>query len=108
MSLVSPGLVELPVGHCAVKDVFFFFPFSLQQCFADDREKTFENTSWSTYLRYVTMNRSLVYVLIFILIVFIIEVKTLSHGSFSFFTLRLDAIAVTAARLCCDYYFFFF
>lgn len=47
----------------------------LQQCFADDREKTFENTSWSTYLRYVTMNRSLVYVLIFILVIFVIEVK---------------------------------
>lgn len=51
-------------------------PLCLQQCFADDRDKTFENTSWSTYLRYVTMNRSLVYVLIFILIIFVIEVKS--------------------------------
>lgn len=54
----------------------------LQQCFADDREKTFENTSWSTYLRYVTMNRSLVYVLIFILVIFVIEVKALYHCPF--------------------------
>uniref|UniRef100_A0A7N8WT91 Cystic fibrosis transmembrane conductance regulator n=1 Tax=Mastacembelus armatus TaxID=205130 RepID=A0A7N8WT91_9TELE len=37
----------------------------------------FETTSWSTYLRYFTTNRSLVYVLIFIVFVFIIEVKSL-------------------------------
>uniref|UniRef100_A0A672J0S5 Cystic fibrosis transmembrane conductance regulator n=1 Tax=Salarias fasciatus TaxID=181472 RepID=A0A672J0S5_SALFA len=47
----------------------------MEQCFADDRENVFETTSWSTYLRYVTTNRSLVYVLVFILIVFAIEVK---------------------------------
>uniref|UniRef100_A0A3Q1ERE9 Cystic fibrosis transmembrane conductance regulator n=1 Tax=Acanthochromis polyacanthus TaxID=80966 RepID=A0A3Q1ERE9_9TELE len=48
----------------------------MQQCFADERENVFETTSWSTYLRYVTTNRSLVYVLIFILLVFAIEVKS--------------------------------
>lgn len=49
---------------------------SSQQCFADDRENTFETTSWSTYLRYITTNKSLVYVLIFIVLVFVIEVKS--------------------------------
>uniref|UniRef100_A0A673CHX8 Cystic fibrosis transmembrane conductance regulator n=1 Tax=Sphaeramia orbicularis TaxID=375764 RepID=A0A673CHX8_9TELE len=39
----------------------------MEQCFADERENIFETTSWSTYLRYITTNRSLVYVLIFIL-----------------------------------------
>lgn len=50
----------------------FIFP---QQCFADDRDNTFETTSWSTYLRYVSTNKSLVYVLIFIFVVFVIEVS---------------------------------
>lgn len=50
------------------------FTFS-QECFADEREKIFETTSWSTYLRYISTNRSLIYVLIFIVIVFAIEVK---------------------------------
>lgn len=49
--------------------------FSLQQCFADERETSFETISWGTYLRYVTANKSLVYVLIFIVVVFAIEVK---------------------------------
>uniref|UniRef100_A0A8C9YR47 Cystic fibrosis transmembrane conductance regulator n=1 Tax=Sander lucioperca TaxID=283035 RepID=A0A8C9YR47_SANLU len=47
----------------------------MKQCFADERENIFETTSWSTYLRYITTNRSLVYVLIFIALVFIIEVN---------------------------------
>uniref|UniRef100_A0A8C2X8Y6 Cystic fibrosis transmembrane conductance regulator n=1 Tax=Cyclopterus lumpus TaxID=8103 RepID=A0A8C2X8Y6_CYCLU len=47
----------------------------MEQCFADERENIFETTSWSTYLRYITTNRSLVYVLIFIVLVFFIEVK---------------------------------
>uniref|UniRef100_A0A665UGW4 Cystic fibrosis transmembrane conductance regulator n=1 Tax=Echeneis naucrates TaxID=173247 RepID=A0A665UGW4_ECHNA len=46
----------------------------MEHCFADERENIFETTSWSTYLRYITTNRSLVYVLIFIVFVFIIEV----------------------------------
>uniref|UniRef100_A0A3Q3W3M0 Cystic fibrosis transmembrane conductance regulator n=1 Tax=Mola mola TaxID=94237 RepID=A0A3Q3W3M0_MOLML len=51
----------------------------MEQCFTDERENTFETTSWSTYLRYVTTNKSLVYVLIFIVLVFIIEVKSLLY-----------------------------
>uniref|UniRef100_A0AAQ6AP01 Cystic fibrosis transmembrane conductance regulator n=1 Tax=Amphiprion ocellaris TaxID=80972 RepID=A0AAQ6AP01_AMPOC len=54
----------------------------MEQCFADERENVFETTSWSTYLRYVTTNRSLVYVLIFILFVFAIEVAGSVIGIF--------------------------
>uniref|UniRef100_A0A671XBT6 Cystic fibrosis transmembrane conductance regulator n=1 Tax=Sparus aurata TaxID=8175 RepID=A0A671XBT6_SPAAU len=52
----------------------------MEQCFADQRENIFETTSWSTYLRYITTNKSLVYVLIFIVFVFIIEVTLLSSS----------------------------
>ncbi|XP_053174870.1 cystic fibrosis transmembrane conductance regulator [Scomber japonicus] len=47
----------------------------MEQCFADERDNIFETTSWGTYLRYITTNRSLVYVLMFIIFVFAIEVK---------------------------------
>uniref|UniRef100_A0A8C4NWY1 Cystic fibrosis transmembrane conductance regulator n=1 Tax=Dicentrarchus labrax TaxID=13489 RepID=A0A8C4NWY1_DICLA len=47
-----------------------------------ERENIFETTSWSTYLRYITTNRSLVYVLIFIVFVFIIEVAGSVIGIF--------------------------
>lgn len=53
--------------------------FSLQQCFADERDNIFETTSWNTYLRYVTTNRNLVYVLVFIVLVFAIEVKRIGY-----------------------------
>uniref|UniRef100_A0A665UHN7 Cystic fibrosis transmembrane conductance regulator n=1 Tax=Echeneis naucrates TaxID=173247 RepID=A0A665UHN7_ECHNA len=56
----------------------------MEHCFADERENIFETTSWSTYLRYITTNRSLVYVLIFIVFVFIIEVKPLRFSSIFF------------------------
>ncbi|CAG5957632.1 cystic fibrosis transmembrane conductance regulator [Menidia menidia] len=54
----------------------------MEECFADERESHFETTSWSTYLRYVSTNRSLVYVLIFIVIVFAIEVAGSVIGIF--------------------------
>ncbi|KAI4793946.1 hypothetical protein KUCAC02_032385, partial [Chaenocephalus aceratus] len=54
----------------------------MEQCFADERENIFETTSWSTYLRYITTNRSLVYVLFFIVFVFIIEVAGSVIGIF--------------------------
>ncbi|XP_068458221.1 cystic fibrosis transmembrane conductance regulator [Clinocottus analis] len=54
----------------------------MEQCFADDRENIFETTSWSTYLRYITTNRSLVYVLIFIFLVFFVEVAGSVIGIF--------------------------
>ncbi|CAL8358863.1 unnamed protein product [Lota lota] len=46
----------------------------MEQCFADERENIFETTSWNTYLRYITTNRNLVYVLLFIAVVFVIEI----------------------------------
>lgn len=48
---------------------------SLQACFADEQiEDVFETTKWNTYVRYVSTNKSLTYVLIFILIIYAIEV----------------------------------
>lgn len=46
----------------------------MEQAFADENEGVFETTSWSTYLRYITTNKSLVYVLAFIFLIFVIEV----------------------------------
>uniref|UniRef100_A0AAQ4R6A6 Cystic fibrosis transmembrane conductance regulator n=1 Tax=Gasterosteus aculeatus aculeatus TaxID=481459 RepID=A0AAQ4R6A6_GASAC len=54
----------------------------MEQCFADERENIFDTTSWSTYLRYITTNRSLIYVLIFILLVFFVEVAGSVIGIF--------------------------
>ncbi|KAM9808192.1 cystic fibrosis transmembrane conductance regulator [Neosynchiropus ocellatus] len=54
----------------------------MEQCFADDHQDIFESTSWSMYLRYITTSRSLVYVLIFIMLVFIIEVAGSVIGIF--------------------------
>uniref|UniRef100_W5NEY0 Cystic fibrosis transmembrane conductance regulator n=1 Tax=Lepisosteus oculatus TaxID=7918 RepID=W5NEY0_LEPOC len=45
----------------------------MEECFADERENVFETTSWSTCFRYMMTNKSLVYVLIFIVFVFIFE-----------------------------------
>ncbi|KAG9335857.1 hypothetical protein JZ751_003514 [Albula glossodonta] len=47
---------------------------AMEECFADERENVFETTSWSTYFRYVSTNRNLVYVLIFIFLVVLLEV----------------------------------
>ncbi|KAM3609858.1 uncharacterized protein V6R79_021393 [Siganus canaliculatus] len=54
----------------------------MEQCFADERQKVFQTTSWSTYLRYINTNKSLIYVLIFILLVFAIEVAGSVIGIF--------------------------
>uniref|UniRef100_A0A3Q2ZQM0 Cystic fibrosis transmembrane conductance regulator n=2 Tax=Kryptolebias marmoratus TaxID=37003 RepID=A0A3Q2ZQM0_KRYMA len=54
----------------------------MEECFADERENIFQTTSWSTYLRYISTNRSLIYVLIFIMIIFVIEVAGSVIGIF--------------------------
>ncbi|XP_061085500.1 cystic fibrosis transmembrane conductance regulator-like [Conger conger] len=54
----------------------------MEECFADERENVFETTSWSTYFRYVSTNRSLVFTLIFIVLVFVIEVAGSVIGIF--------------------------
>ncbi|XP_061107055.1 cystic fibrosis transmembrane conductance regulator isoform X2 [Conger conger] len=46
----------------------------MEECFADEREHVFETTSWSTYFRYLSTNKNLVYILVFIILVFLIEV----------------------------------
>uniref|UniRef100_A0A4W5Q063 Cystic fibrosis transmembrane conductance regulator n=1 Tax=Hucho hucho TaxID=62062 RepID=A0A4W5Q063_9TELE len=40
----------------------------------EDMENVFDTTSWNTYLRYIFTNRNLVYVLIFIFLIFALEV----------------------------------
>ncbi|KAG2459835.1 CFTR regulator, partial [Polypterus senegalus] len=45
----------------------------LRECFIDDNEHFSETTTWSTYLRYLTINKTVIFVLIFILFVFAIE-----------------------------------
>ncbi|XP_036375803.1 cystic fibrosis transmembrane conductance regulator-like [Megalops cyprinoides] len=54
----------------------------MEECFADERENVFETTSWSTYFRYATTNRNLVFTLIFIALVFVIEVAGSVIGIF--------------------------
>ncbi|XP_030628604.1 cystic fibrosis transmembrane conductance regulator [Chanos chanos] len=52
----------------------------IEACFADEQmEEVFETTKWNTYVRYVSTNRSLIYVLIFVLIIYAIEVKKQSQ-----------------------------
>ncbi|MCJ8733339.1 hypothetical protein PDJAM_G00222240 [Pangasius djambal] len=56
---------------------------NIEACFADEQiEDTFETTKWNTYVRYVSANRSLTYVLIFILIIYAIEVAGSVVGIF--------------------------
>ncbi|MCI4379228.1 hypothetical protein PGIGA_G00225600 [Pangasianodon gigas] len=56
---------------------------NIEACFADEQiEDTFETTKWNTYVRYVSTNKSLTYVLIFILIIYAIEVAGSVVGIF--------------------------
>ncbi|KAF4091560.1 hypothetical protein AMELA_G00038270 [Ameiurus melas] len=56
---------------------------NIEACFVDEQiEDAFETTKWNTYLRYVSTNKSLTYVLIFILIVYAIEVAGSVVGIF--------------------------
>uniref|UniRef100_A0A8C8FLJ0 Cystic fibrosis transmembrane conductance regulator n=1 Tax=Oncorhynchus tshawytscha TaxID=74940 RepID=A0A8C8FLJ0_ONCTS len=56
----------------------------MEQCFADGRENVFETTSWNTYLRYIFTNRNLVYVLIFIFLIFALEVMIKTQFRYCF------------------------
>ncbi|KAL6479111.1 hypothetical protein MHYP_G00125440 [Metynnis hypsauchen] len=56
---------------------------NIEACFADEQmENVFETTKWNTYVRYVLSNKSLIYVLIFILIIYAIEVAGSVTGIF--------------------------
>ncbi|XP_064418015.1 cystic fibrosis transmembrane conductance regulator [Latimeria chalumnae] len=46
----------------------------LKECFVDDEESRGSTTTWSTYLRYITIHRNLTFVLIFCVVVFLAEV----------------------------------
>ncbi|XP_058384894.1 cystic fibrosis transmembrane conductance regulator [Diceros bicornis minor] len=46
----------------------------LKECFFEDVESTPAVTTWNTYLRYVTVHKSLIFVLIWCLVVFLAEV----------------------------------
>uniref|UniRef100_A0A8C9T4P4 Cystic fibrosis transmembrane conductance regulator n=1 Tax=Scleropages formosus TaxID=113540 RepID=A0A8C9T4P4_SCLFO len=54
----------------------------MEECFADDHENVFETTSWNTYFRYISLNRNLIYTLIFIVLVFVVEVAGSVIGIF--------------------------
>ncbi|XP_052008174.1 LOW QUALITY PROTEIN: cystic fibrosis transmembrane conductance regulator-like [Xyrauchen texanus] len=47
---------------------------TIEACLVDEIEEAFETTKWNTYVRYVSNNKSLLYVLILILIIAAIEV----------------------------------
>ncbi|KAM9216934.1 cystic fibrosis transmembrane conductance regulator [Dugong dugon] len=46
----------------------------LKECFFDDMENIPAVTTWNTYLRYVTVHKSLIFVLIWCLVIFLAEV----------------------------------
>ncbi|MEE6480967.1 hypothetical protein FKM82_012720 [Ascaphus truei] len=46
----------------------------LKECFLDDTDSGSPTTTWSTYLRYVTSHKNLIFILVFCLVIFLIEV----------------------------------
>ncbi|XP_073094645.1 cystic fibrosis transmembrane conductance regulator isoform X1 [Manis javanica] len=46
----------------------------LKECFFDDLESIPAVTTWNTYLRYLTVHKSLIFVLIWCLVIFLVEV----------------------------------
>ncbi|XP_039769128.1 cystic fibrosis transmembrane conductance regulator isoform X1 [Ornithorhynchus anatinus] len=46
----------------------------LKECFIDDIESTTSVTTWNTYLRYMTIHKKLIFVLMMCLVIFLIEV----------------------------------
>ncbi|CAI9568818.1 unnamed protein product, partial [Staurois parvus] len=46
----------------------------LKECFLDDTDSASPTTTWSTYFRYVTTHKSLVFVLVLVLVIFLAEV----------------------------------
>ncbi|XP_066541227.1 cystic fibrosis transmembrane conductance regulator isoform X2 [Hoplias malabaricus] len=56
---------------------------NIEACFADEQmENIFETTKWNTYVRYVSTNKSLIYVMIFILVIYAAEVAGSVVGIF--------------------------
>ncbi|XP_018429475.1 PREDICTED: cystic fibrosis transmembrane conductance regulator [Nanorana parkeri] len=46
----------------------------LKECFLDDTDSASPTTTWSTYFRYVTTHKSLIFVLVLVLVIFLAEV----------------------------------
>lgn len=46
-----------------------------QECFSDDAESMGTVTTWNTYFRYITTHKSLVFVLILCVAIFVLEVR---------------------------------
>ncbi|XP_030072284.1 cystic fibrosis transmembrane conductance regulator [Microcaecilia unicolor] len=46
----------------------------LKECFCEDKDSVVATTSWSTYIRYVNVNKNVGLVLIFCLVIFLVEV----------------------------------
>ncbi|XP_053572660.1 cystic fibrosis transmembrane conductance regulator [Bombina bombina] len=46
----------------------------LKECFLDDTDSSTPATTWNTYLRYVSVHKNLIFVLVFCLVIFLVEV----------------------------------
>ncbi|XP_075065076.1 cystic fibrosis transmembrane conductance regulator isoform X2 [Mixophyes fleayi] len=46
----------------------------LKECFLDDTDSATPTTTWNTYFRYVTAHKSLIFILILVLVIFLAEV----------------------------------
>lgn len=46
-----------------------------QECFTDDAESMGTVTTWNTYFRYITIHKSLIFVLILCVTIFLLEVR---------------------------------
>lgn len=51
-----------------------------QECFTDDAESMGTVTTWNTYFRYVTIHKNLIFVLIFCVTIFLLEVRKSALG----------------------------
>ncbi|XP_040267387.1 cystic fibrosis transmembrane conductance regulator isoform X2 [Bufo bufo] len=52
----------------------------LKECFLDDTDSATPLTSWNTYFRYATVHKSLIFILILVLVIFLVEVAASLTG----------------------------
>ncbi|XP_069832560.1 cystic fibrosis transmembrane conductance regulator isoform X2 [Dendropsophus ebraccatus] len=52
----------------------------LKECFLDDTDSASPTTTWNTYFRYVTAHKSLIFILILVLVIFLAEVAASLTG----------------------------
>ncbi|KAM4748562.1 cystic fibrosis transmembrane conductance regulator [Rhinophrynus dorsalis] len=46
----------------------------LKECFLDDTDSATPTTTWSTYLRYIAAHKNLIFILVFCIVIFLLEV----------------------------------